>query len=218
MKNQLPLFIVAALFGLLFHSCKKDTETVFPIKFYPERVEVKSNTRMFDTAGEVNNATEISSALNGVPFFSLEKEPFNKNELALTFTSPDSMVLGSSGLKFYIKTAGNQFLLYSDEIVHVDTDASKPGNLLFYLLKYTYRGVPSLAWSTALSKETMVAYGNYKEIRLSAMAYHIVKSSGGSTSKISGLTYNEFNPEVVTKLQNDDLLIVKQYELVLLSR
>ncbi|MEJ2882212.1 hypothetical protein [Pedobacter sp. GR22-6] len=219
MKNQLTLFAICALFGLLMNSCTKDNEQVFPVKFYPESIEVKSAARMFRSTGEVKNAMEISTALNGTPYFSLEKEPFDKNELALTFTTEDSVVIGNSDLKFSVKRDGKQFLFYSKATIRVDADPRNPnGTTLWHLLKYTYNGVPISRWNTALTKETRVAYGNFKEIRLSAMAYLILRSSQGSVSSNSGLTFNEFNSESATKLQPDETVIVKEYELVLRSR
>lgn len=221
MRFRLLLFIIASSFTLLFNGCKKENDAppVFPLKFYAEKVEVSAATRMFNTTGQVTNATEIATAVNGIQNFDLEKQKVDKNTIAITFNSESEAVIGDANRQFSIVKNDKQFLFYSELDFLVVGNPFYPNNALFRaMLRYTDEVVPSSPMTPPLTREVRVAYGNYKELRLSVIAYHIYSTAQGGSSAMSGLAFNEFSPEVLTKLKNGDFIVVKEYQIVLRSR
>lgn len=176
---------------------------------------------MFNAAGQVTNNAEISTALNGIENFDLEKQRIDKNKITITFNSESEAILGEANWKYSIVKNGNQFLFYSESGSVVAENPHFPSSTLYRaMLRYIDKIDNSSPWFPPLTRDVRVAYGNHKELRLAALAYHIYRAAerGGSYSYWSGLTFNEFDPDVVTKLKNGDYIVVKEYQIVLRSR
>jgi hypothetical protein len=194
---------------------------VFPLNFYTEKVEVKTATRMFKAAGQVTNGAEISTVLTGIDNFDLEKQRIDKDKIVITFNSQSEAIIGNAGWKYSIVKNDNQFLFYSESGSVVAENPYFPSSALYRaMLRYIDKIDNSSPWLPPLTRDVRVAYGDQKELRLAALAYHIYRAAerGGSYSYSSGLTFNEFDAEVVTKLKNDDYIVVKEYQIVLRSR
>jgi len=212
--KRLSLFLLA----ITFLSCKKDKNetTTFPITFYAEKAEVSSDTRLYTKSGEIKDAQKIAQFVAKVSYFSAEQNQTGLGAQYLTFNSKDSVKFANNDFKFSVQQSGDQFLLTSN----LRSISQKPflDNFRYHLLKHENVVIEGTA---EIRKEVIVAYGNYRELKVPVFAYQISSSptgNGNNLFRLGGLFTNEFNEGVLQMLGTNDTIAVKSYNVIIKSR
>lgn len=214
MKKTTLLLLATAILA-----CKKDKkeESQFPATLYSEKVEVSSETRAFTKSGEVKDPKQIAALTGKLSYFRAEDSQENIGTAYLTFNSKDSATFANDGFKYAITQSGNQFLLTSS----ARSVSPKPflDHFRFHLPKYENVVAEG---NGEIRKEVRIAYGNYKELKVSVFAYALSTSPRGVYNegyKLSGMIINEFNMDVVLPMLGTyDTIAVKTYNLTIKAR
>jgi hypothetical protein len=206
------------LVPLTILSCKKDKteESSFPITFYSEKVELASDTRLYTKSGEIKDAQKIAQFIAKISYFNAEQNQTGLGSKYLTFESKDSVAFINNEFKFAVKQSGDQFILTSN----LRSISQKPfvDNFRYHLLKYENLVTDGNA---EIRKEVVVAYGNYRELKLPVFAYQISSSPNGNGNnlfRLGGLITNEFNEAALPMLGTNDTIAVKRYNIVIKAR
>lgn len=125
--------------------------------------------------------------------------------------------MADNGFKYTIKQSGNQLLLTSS----ARSLAPKPflDHFRFHLPKYENVVTEG---NGEIRKDVRVAYGNYRELKVSVFAYVLSTSPRGVYNegyRLSGMIVNEFNVDVVLPMLGTyDTIAVKTYNLNIKAR
>lgn len=230
MKYFLRLLIIVIPACLWLNACKKEEKVEipkeFPVHLDAERLEVRAETRLFSNNSEIKDKAVIQGfeereALNElleVPFQQQGQEDglrFDSELVARFLESEDEENL------FDIERKGTRFLFFSRNTYLVNPQAAPEAGSLGYfhgMLEYSDKlGEPTFGGMRP-TREVRVAHGNYKVLKVSAMAY-VLKLAGANGTDLAvfvskGNLFNEFNDNVIKHLKQNDTLAVKEYSII----
>ncbi len=196
MKNINLILIIC----VLFFSCKKDKNISFPQELYFNKLNVKSQFKLYTKGSEITNQAIINKFKTDPYFFTIEKQKFANEKI--TFLSQDTALFGDS-YRYSVLKNKNLFLFYAPTFSFGSSD------FIPDILKYTSKNIPvsPLNQYDHLPKMVQVAHGSFRELDFSALSYLLVTRY----SRKSGIIYNEVNDNITAELGALDTLAVVEY-------
>lgn len=189
------------LSAIVLSSCEKEDEN-------PATAQ-----HLYTNSGEVKNPSIRNAFIQkAAQLFASPTLPVSP-DAKIKFVATDTVVFMPSTMRFSVVQTNDQYLFYSPMIVY-----TSPDDIFYDLLKYTapkvfVAGGPS--FSSQLTKEVRVAYGDKKQMRLSHLTYRLVQwRNGNKMREAAGILFNEFNPSILAKLNNGDTLAVQESSLM----
>lgn len=230
MTNRYRHVLWLALIGL-FVACKKEDQVEipkdFPVTLVAERWEPRSETRLFSDNREIKDAAVIRSFEERVGLLDRVESTTDLlgGESGLRFASELTAAFYTTledGANFDVVRKGTRFLFYAQETHRVNPSAPPSVDSLGFLrtmLSYTDALSTPATDGTRQTREVRVAHGNYKVLKLSAIAYELRRHSENDGSETvlfagGGVLFNEFDADVAKFLGPADTLAVKEYSLI----
>ena len=228
MKYFLRIIIFVLPAFLLVSACKKEDKVEipkeFPVHLDAERLEVRAETRLFSNNSEIKDKAVIQGFEEREVLNELLEIPFQQQgqDDGLRF---DSELVArfheDEGNLYDIERKGTRFLFYSRNTYLVNPQAAPEAGSLGYfhgMLEYSDKlGEPTFGGMRP-TREVRVAHGNYKVLKVSAMAYVLkladTNGEGHAIFVNKGVNFNEFNDNVIKHLKQNDTLAVKEYSLI----
>ncbi len=216
-QHILTLLLLPCIFALV--SCKKnDPAIVYPAIFEVAEVKAKYDTRRYSHEGEVPLGAEYASMIANMPIFGLERG-IAKGTAYLTLQREGAAYFdGPLGGDFSVQRNGTTWTFTSEQDVIIPTmAAANIYGLVSQIPKYRNEPIHTPlpeAYYRHITKEIRVATGGLTEIRIPIVAFYMIRRYDQGFTSASNYLHNEFNEAMLTGLRENDMLFIKEYELV----
>ena len=213
--KQVPIFLIALVLLALW-SCETDQDepVAFPKYLVWTGVKPKGKIRLFYDRKEIKDQAEIDRVVNDSSNFN---SPVNRKDYlsypqqatgdtVFVLSSPDTMRLFDQ--EFTSVWKDRKFTFTSVRSVEMDENPTVPTYLNFYKNTLFTGPHQSTFGPKYKARGVIVAYGDYSTLTLPVMGYFHKNSN--RSSFVNGV-FNEFNEEVIEKLQKGDTLLIQEY-------
>lgn len=213
MKRYYKTLSLLCLSSVLLSACKKEakeTPQLFPLDFYAQKLQLKTNLRLFTADGEIKDPLKIAKFAEDKELFKIEHTLNGTEQKMFSFGSKDKVLFHYTDTpsEFDVEQDGDRYLFISQKYGQLP-----PGfnDLTKNLFKYEIRqDIPS----STVYKIINVAYGDYKTLAVPMQFYYVVRKQQGNYQMSSGSAFNEINESFATTLKNQDTLAFKTYNLI----
>ena len=146
---------------------------------------------MFTNHMEIKDTAVINHYVAGSKYFNLQNNTIDPSD-HITFESEDTVVFPWSGTKFSVSRTDDLFLFYSkNPDVYIDM-STRLDMLVDTLLKYKDRKIPVPSGTNLcnyITREVIVAHGNYQELELSSLSLKISIPGGYFSERLLNELY-----------------------------
>lgn len=192
-------------------SCKKkvvEQAVTFPHTMYLKEVKTIGAAQLYTNKSTLNDAALLKSFIANEEEYFFNTQRVTEHE-TIQFLNADTVRMGSYQL-FTYKQQDHQYIFHSVMNLFYDD----PSEFTYTLLKHHY-----IDPVTGRSREVRIGKGNFNELRLLAVGYKLRRWQFHNNTHLlhsenSGLLFNEFNPDFISKLSTTDTLAVQAYEYV----
>ncbi len=203
-RNTFAVLIICLCF-----SCKKGgskAEINFPLMLQTENLVKKSDTRLFTANGEIKDQNIIKQFIKNESSFIIP-DHYVADGSSLFFSASDAATIDGN-VNYTVVKEGDLILFYSPKTVLTN-------NLLVDQI-FKYRApispIPTQNGYNYITQEVRVARGNYDQFSFSRTVFLLKR---GTTSKQSGIAFNDIADDVVTKLSAQDTLAYLETALIM---
>lgn len=203
-RNTFAILIICLCF-----SCKKGgskAEINFPLMLQTENLVKKSETRLFTANGEIKDQNIIKQFIKNENSF-VVPEHYVSGGGSLFFASNNSATIGGN-VDYSVVKDGDLILFYSPKTVLTNNQ------LIDQIFKYRapITPIPPQNGYNYITQEVRVARGDYDKFSFSRTIFLLKQ---GTTSKQSGIAFNDIADDMVSKLSAQDTLAYLETALIM---
>lgn len=213
MKRYYKTLSLLCLSSVLLSACKKEakeTPQLFPLDFYAQKLQLKTNLRLFTADGEIKDPLKIAKFAEDKELFKIEHTLNGTEQKMFSFASKDKVLFHYTDppAEFDVEQDGDRYLFISKNYIPMPPYNNGITKNLF---KYEIRqDIPS----STVYKVIHVAYGDYKTLVIPMQFYYVVRRQQGNYQMSSGSAFNELNESFASTLKNQDTLAFKTYNVI----
>ncbi len=205
---------------LMVSACSKDKEAEpsYPLTFVGDQYSVKSETRVFTSAGEQPLTEEYKSLLATQSFFELS-DWVGKGKPYLTLQTNSTAVFTENPVITYTyKRTDNDWLFTSENTFTLPDGIPIPDLPRIYVHNDEVQAVPAPGGFQLRSKAFRMAEGTLQTIRIPITVMLTARISeheySGSASRLAKKLKNDFVAELLQTIPASDIVMIKEFELV----
>ena len=196
----------------------KDAEPSYPLTFVGEQYVVKTEARVFTSAGEQQLTEEHKSLLASSSFFDPADWVGKGNPFLVLQTDSTAIFTEAPTVIYTYKRTGDDWLFTSNNSVDWHSDFPTPAPSRLYVHNYEFIKIPVPGGFRLQSKEFRMAEGSTRTIRVPITVVLTARISeherSVSVNRVANKLKSDFEAELLQTLPDTDIVIVKEFELV----